>query len=356
MKKLIAIMIAALMLASLLCVGSGATVLFRDPFDTWTSYWIGYNDPQQGGDLNEITNYNGENVLEGWEEARVHQAAYENDEETGFGYAATKSSLMTGTVWVDLMCETTDWDDAGAGLWWKNTYHEKHEGAESADTYLLKYYPGTSTVKFMRDYPGSTTDEERTLIVWEDPRAMGNNMNTPITLGLRIESGKISAFVDGNWIYTYEDASLGVDACPVLLWNDSLHAIWDNYCVGDLEELPLPTGTGDTTAPVNGTTAPGVTTAPGETTAPVAGTETYYKEVVKEKTVVVGTDDQGNEITEIVTEIVTELASREVANTDGTNPSATNGGSQTGDTALIVVAVMIAALGSAIVVKKVSDR
>ena len=31
-----------------------------------------------------------------------------------------------------------------------------------------------------------------------------------------------------------EDGTLGLDPCPILLWNNGLHTIWDNFYVGDL--------------------------------------------------------------------------------------------------------------------------
>ena len=367
MKKIISISLTVIMLAAMLCSGVSATILFQDPFDEWTSYWIGYNDPQKGGDKNELSNHNGENVLEGWDEARVHQAAYENDEEAGSGYASTRSSMTTGTVWVELMAEVTESDEAGAGLWWKNTYHEKHEGADDSDLFMLKYFPATSTVKFIRDFPGAMTDAERTLVEWSDPQNRGNNLRDPITLGFRIETGKISAYVDGQWIGSYDDATIGYDACPILLWNDSLHAIWDNYCVGDLNELPLPTNATSTTnnqtgdnSGGNGASNNGQNASNPGNSGNNGGTKTRIETTIDSEIVthsrVIGVDENGNEITTIESEIVTVIGSREVADTDGSGSSANRGGSATGDAAVIVISVMIVALGSAIVVKKVSER
>ena len=394
MKKIVSILLATFMIAALGCAAVSADVLFYDPFNEWTSYWSGYDDPNFGGDAHRIVNYNGENVLEGWEEARVHQANYEGDEEFGVGYAATLSALTTGTIWVDVMAESNGNDNGGAGLWWKNTYYAKHEGAEDADLYTLKYYPGTSTVKFIREFPAAQTDDEKILIEWEDPRALGDNMNTPITLGLRIEPGKISAFVDGNWIYTHEDSSIGVDACPPLFWNDGIHVLWDNYYVGDLNELPLPSagennsGGGDVTTAAgqenngaDGTTAAGNNSVNnGENNANngdaanngsngasgvngangANGADTRVESVVETKVetsvVVVGTDAEGNAITEVVSEIVSEIVTRPVANTNSANPNAGNGGSQTGDMTWIVISAMVVSLGAAILVKKFSVK
>ena len=325
MKKIIAVLIVTAMLAVAACATVSAEIRFYDPFDTWTSYWFGYDSDDRAGDLNVITTFNGDNVLEGWEEARVHQGLYADNEVLGKGYANSGSALITGTFWVELRAEDTG-NECGAGLWWKNTYHETHEDAEGSDTYLLFYYPVTSTVKFMRDFPGATTDEEKLVKEWSDPKARGNNLNDPITLGMRVEAGKISAFVDGQCIASFEDASLGNDPCPILLWNDGLHAIWDNFYVGDLAELPLDD------------TAPAASDAPAAT-----------EKVVETETRLV-TDTDGNTVVEVVTNEV----ARPAANT-GAAPS---GGTaaRTGDMLVVVVAVMIAALGSAIIVKKVTAK
>ena len=322
MKKIIAVLLITTLLAAIACAAVSAEIRFYDPFDTWTSYWIGYGDPSQGGDLNQITKFNGENVLEGWEEAVVHQGAYSDNEITGKGYANSGSALTTGTFWVDLRVEDEK-GDGSAGLWWKNTYHETHEDAESSDTFTLFYFPTTSTVKFIHDFPGAESEEEKIVKTWTDPKARGNNLTgEKITLGMRVESGKISAFVDGEWIATFEDASLGVDPCPILLWNNGLHTIWDNFYVGDLAELPLP---GSSNGNGGGDQEP----------------------IVIETIKRIETDDEGNTFEVIET--------RQVANTAS---GGTTGGTsaKTGDMMIVVAAVMIVALGAAVVVKKVTSK
>ena len=332
MKKVISILIIATLFAAIACASVSAEIRFYDPFDTWTSYWIGYGDPNQGGDLNFLSKFNGENVLEGWEEAVVHQGDYSDNDVLGKGYKNSGSALITGTFWVDLRVEDLG-NDGSAGLWWKNTYHETHEDAESADTYTLFYYPATSTVKFLRDYPGAETDDERLVKEWQDPKNRGSNINgEKIVLGMRVESGKISAFVDGEWIATYNDSTIGVDPCPILLWNNGLHTIWDNFYVGDLAELPLPGsnngGNQDNNEPE----------------------ETETEKRIETKVV-----HETNEAGEDVTVIVTEEVVVPVANT-GRTSTGTRSSSKTGDTAIIVVAVMVVALGAAIVVKKVTTK
>ncbi len=345
MKRVISILIVTVMVIAIASVAVSAEVRFRDPFDEWTQYWVGWDLDDHGGDLNVLTQYNGENVLEGWPEAVVHQGYYSNDEVAGKGYENSGSALIQGTVWVDVMCELVDNEDGGAGLWWKNTYHEKHEDAEYADTFLLWYYPGSSTVKFIHEAPGQETDEEKIVVEWSDPRQLGENLGKPITLGLRVEAGKVSAFVDGDYIGSYEDATLGIDPCPVLLWNGGVHVYWDNYCVGDLNELLIPGA-----LPVDSTPSGGDDSANEPTP-----TEKVIESKVETK-VVEDTDENGEIVTRIETEIVTEEVVRPAPDTGSAGGNQGGTSARTGDAAIVVIAVMIAAFGAAIAVKKISAK
>ena len=342
MKKIVSFLLVAVLFAAIACAAVSAEIRFYDPFDTWTSYWIGYGMDDHGGDLNFLSKFNGENVLEGWEEAVVHQGAYSDNDVLGKGYANSGSALTTGTFWVDLRVEDLGNDGSSAGLWWKNTYHETHEDADGADTYVLFYYPETSTVKFIRDFPGANSEDEKIVKEWADPKNRGSNINgEKITLGMRVESGKISAFVDGEWIATFEDGTLGLDPCPILLWNNGLHTIWDNFYVGDLNELPLP-NSGNNNGGDNG----GNPTPDNPTPQPMPDETELRIDTV----IVTDTDEEGN----VVTRVETEKTVVPAPNTGNNNGGRT--ATKTGDTIVIVAAVMIVALGAAIVVKKVSDR
>ncbi len=343
MKKVLTMVLAVAMLASIACVSASARVIFRDTFETWDPYWWGSMEAPVGRNK-PIMLDDGNWVLEGWDDAPVHQGYYEDDEENG-GYKASRSTFNTGSFWVDLYTQLVDKEEAGAGLWWKNTWPWRNDGATDGDVYELKYYPATSKIVFTRSFPEATSDEEKTIFVYDDPRARGENMDTmvPITLGMRVEAGKISAFVDGKCIVTYEDSTLGIEYSPVVLVNSGLHAYWDNYCYGDLAELPLkdnPNPNPDSTAAPN----PDTTVTP-----PVTQVKESEVVVTDDKGNAV-TDDKGNAVTQIVTEVVT------VPSADLNNGPSGNGGAQTGDMAVVVLAVMVIALGSAIVVKKVNEK
>lgn len=338
MKKALTVMLAVVMLASIACISSSAGIRFTDTFDTWVEggFWIGSSEDPQG-DAHVISDINGNNVLEGFGEARVHQGHYNSNDDGTPGYLPGNGTVTTGTFWIDIYAEIERGEGDGAGLWWKNTYHEKFEGADKADAFTVKYHPGTSTFVFMRDYPEATTDEERIIAKYEDPRQLGENMASmkPVTVGFRVDPGKISAFADGKLIGSFEDPTIGTEPCPVLLWNDGLHVYWDNFNVGDLNELPLPGPN------------PGPDTNPD--TSSDTNTNTNPPVTKVETKVVVVTDEDGETRTEIVSEIVTVPSADTNKGQQGNN-----GGAQTGDMVVVVAAMMVIALGSAIVVKKVS--
>ena len=177
---------------------------------------------------------------------------------------------------------------------------------------------------------------------------------------VKVEVGKLTCYVDGEPVIVadgYEVSGVGLSATPIVLWNNGCHVMWDNFWLGDLEEYPEKVVTD---APVT-TEAPVVTEAP-QTTAIVTEIVTEYEtkmaEVTDEEGNVV-TDESGNKVTEVVTEVVTKIEEHVVTNAPapdtGKQPTNPQGGAQTGDMAVIVIAVMVVCLGAAIVVKKVND-
>ncbi len=346
MKKILTVMLAVAMLASLACVSTSAQVRLVDKFDAWVEggFWLGSseNTYQQ---LSIIDDIDGDSMLVSPPEARVHQGHFTGTDDN-VGYGNGNGTITTGTFWVTVYTTIIDSDTAGAGLWWKNTYPEVEEG-EKSETFTVKYFPGDSSVVFRHEAENLSGDEEQIVVKWTDPKQRGENASdmVPVVLGMRVDAGKISAFVDGQCIGSYEDPTIGSKPCPVVLWNDGLQVYWNDFTVGDLAELPLNDpkpnpGPDDSTAAPN----PDTTVAP-----PVTKVETKVEQVTDENGNAV-TDASGNAVTQVVTEIVT------VPSADLNNGASGNGGAQTGDMAVVVLAVMITALGSAIVVKKVSCK
>lgn len=320
MKKVLTILLAVAMLASLACVGASAKVIVTDPFDKYGAdenpLWL-WTRPEPTDD-EKLVEIDGNNWL--MLEVVVEQSNFKGDEDNG-GVLNEGNVLTTGTWWVDMMTEYKDGEsDGGAGLWFANYGHVIDDGEADQDTYYLKYFPKESKVKLILDSPSLPEEVEEgqpdpsILATYDVPGTPGETFGskTVLKLGFRVEAGKISAFVGDTCIGSHEDAAIGKYPSPMLLWNDGgLRSYFDNYAVGDLEELPLEKkdDTSNTDAPDTSDTA-----AADDTTAPAP------------------------------------------ADTNTNTPSASNGGSQTGDMAVVVLMIMVAALGSAIVVKKISVK
>jgi hypothetical protein len=204
--------------------------------------------------------------------------------------------------------------------------------------------------------------------------------SSTFTLGMRVSGGK-AAFYMNDVKYIEMDTYRGTKTCtevgsPILLWNNNLHCTFDNLIVTTADynlfnesaeaeqqtpvatEAPANDAPAATDAPANDNPAdaPAATDAPADDqgadntpadNTPAAGATEL---VVETERVVVGTDSDGNDVTEVVT--------REVARPAANTGTRTTGGSaaRTGDMAVVVVAVMIAAVGSALVVRRISFK
>ena len=333
MKKLFSILMICAMLAALVAVPASAQIYVSDDFSTFnTNIWFeaGYFEPVDGR-------------LEGYSEAVVHSTLYESDGADGY--------LPCNTVWnqftyqVDVWCEP-DRDGANsAGLWYANHQPLISGEATDRDTYTVMYECNTSTVALLKNTV-NPLDEDTTKVLgtYVVPGEPGANINgDPINLGMKVEAGKITGYVDGVEFASYSDATLGISLSPLILWNNGCHVYFDNFKVGDLTELPYGNPTPDTTAGNGGDD----TNGGNEPTPPTPTTPPETEIITKIET---DTDVEGNTVTKVVSEVVTKAP----ADTN-TNKPAGGTGAQTGDMVVIVAAVMIIALGSAIVVKKVSS-
>ncbi|MBE6709292.1 MAG: hypothetical protein E7578_08645 [Ruminococcaceae bacterium] len=166
-------------------------------------------------------------------------------------------------------------------------------------------------------------------------------------LGVSINEQHIRVFSDSTLLIDYYDTEnkyyIGytfeeVEPEILVWWNNNNYLMYSDIKVSSPEYLYPPTPVSDNTGAVDGTTAPVVTT-----------TATSVVDVTDDKGNVM-TDDSGNKITETV--IITD------APVADTNTGAVQGGSSTntGDMTFIVVAAMVAAIGCALIVRKVGSR
>jgi hypothetical protein len=147
-------------------------------------------------------------------------------------------------------------------------------------------------------------------------------------MGLRINGTQIDGFFNDQKVVSFTAPRMGTVKSPLIFWNYQCWTGYDNWVVADADYNLFNESAEQ---------------AQNQQNAPAA-----TEKVIETKKVVVGTDEDGNDITEIVTEEVVRPAAQTSNGTSGGTSSAT------GDMAVVVAALMVIALGSAIVVRKVT--
>ena len=346
MKKLLAIALIAVMLAAVVApmtVSAAGMILFTDTFDeNLIDNWM----------IEESHFECIDGHLEGYADAVVHQSQYQ--EEYGEDGAEGNKKWGTGTCFkVD--CWAYDFDGPKTTqklqLWWADNIESLYDSPGRIVYYfaynfteqkfqLYSSFEGDAGLEWM---PADAEDPFH-LDEEKDAPEVKLDMNNPevISLGMRINAGVIYCYFNNELIFTHNaerGALCGAEApSAILLWNEGTWCGWDNFVVATADYDLFNEGT-VTEAPV--------VTEPGDTAPAVTEPQTTaIKEVV-----VTEIGEDGEVVTKIVTEIVTNAPTPDTKK-QPTNPQ---GGAQTGDMAVIVIAVMVVCLGAAIVVKKVND-
>ena len=355
MKKLFAIALSVVMLAAMvvpMTVNAAGVLLFQDTFDeNLIDNWMTVESHFECVDGH----------LEGYHDAVVHQSQYQ--EEYGDDGAEGNKLWGAGTSF-KVECWAYDSDSAGdnlrQGIWWAD-YFEQTFDNEGRITYTFYYNFVTDQFTLEGSFEKSGLDlfpDPDDLPVVEEgaePLAgfscvlesadapdfkMDMNDADHYTLGMKVDNGVIYCYCNDKQIFAHQaerGAICGTEAkSPFLLWNIGLWCCFDNVQVATADYCLFGEKAEDTQAP--GTDAPVVT-------EPLT---TKIEEVV-----VTEIGEDGEIVTRIETQIVTAAPQADTQN----QPSGgnTTGGAQTGDMAVIVIAVMVAALGAAVVVKKVND-
>ena len=295
--------------------------------------------------------------LEGYSEAVCHQSQYlkeydgDNDGNKKWG---------SGICFKVDVCAYDD--DHGSGnnsvyLWWADYFadeNDEYDDDKSRIIYKFGYNFGKKELFLNGDFEGDSAkpylkdpEDETPRLDTKEGVEYKMDLAKPdvLTLGMRIsKSGVITCYCDDKLIFTYQaerGASCGTTKrSPVLLYNNGSYCAWDNFVLAT-EDYNLFNESAVTepavTDPAQTDPASPVTQAP-DTTA--------IQEVV-----VTEIGDDGEVVTKIETVIVTNAPTPDTQK-QPTNPQ---GGAQTGDMAVIVIAVMAVALGAAVVVKKVNE-
>ena len=351
MKKLFAIALCVMMLCAAILpmtVSAAGMILFHETFDEpIESNWI------WDGSLFECI----DGKLEGYCGAVVHQGQYEDEDGN--------NKVWGPEFAMKIDCWALD-DDAGngenwLGIWWADYLSDMNEeDGDGRIVYFVRYdfldHKPHFCVVFEGDGGKAIGDnfiEEEGEYSIDYPiegfpeQKMDLSNPDKVTLGMRVAGGYIYAYVNDQLVLTHE-AERGTDCgkdskCPILLWNIGNYCRWDDMYVSTADYDLFNEGTIPTGPAATDTQA---ATESGEVPATKAPETTKIEEVV-----VTEIGEDGEVVTKIETVIVTNAPAPDTQK-QPTNPQ---GGAQTGDMAVIVIAVMAVALGAAVVVKKVNE-
>ena len=341
MKKLISVAVMCAMLACAmltLAVSADGAILWTDDFSTASE-----NDWIWDEDTTRFFVENGK--LEGWAEAVVHQSNFLIDRGAPRRYKECAFKVECA----GLEDGGRDAETHGMSIWLAD-YISPYGDPESIDgtiTYSCGYE--FETKKFSvsigfdnagEDFKPANYPEEGPLysVVISDAEApvMDTSGAGAFTLGMRISGGKAAFYLNDVKYYemeTYRGAKTCTEVgSPILLWNNNLHCTFDNLVVATADyDLFGEAGQSVAPTPADGSQTPADGASPAD--APSAGDNAG------------NAGDAGD-------------ANAAANNTPADTGAAATGGTaaRTGDSAIIVIAVMIAAVGCAVAVKKLGSR
>ena len=223
MKKAISAL-AALILALSLSLPGAAEILYDDPFDEInTDFWV------REGSHFDID----EGRLDGWDDAVIQQSKSDwNNPAPG--------AFIEYTAWVDVFIEPSAIDGPyTAGIWYTNICSFMTGYLDSVERYKLHYNCEDSTVYLIieTDRRIKGLGEDCVLGSLKLENEPGTNYDgDPVRLGLRVESGKLTAYANGKVVCEHSYAHIGKYYSAMILGNYGCHAAFDNFVVGDLDE------------------------------------------------------------------------------------------------------------------------
>ena len=351
MKKIVTLIVASILLVCMvLPLAVSAEVLWTEDFSQMNE-----NDWIWDGDLFTIEN----GKLEGWAEAVVHQSNFLVDR----GAPRRFKECCFKVDAAGFEDGGRDADDHYLGLWFAD--YVSPNGADEPDGqivytygYRFEEHKVVLNVGFDNageDYKPADFDDTKPIAEYVVPESDAPELDPSGTdafsIGMRVSGGVISCFFNDQKVIEF-NAYRGATTCtqlgsPVILWNTNCHCTFDNLVVATADHDLFNEG-----AAINDP-APAQTEAPAnndtDAEAP-AGNDAATEKVVEKENVVVGTDADGSAITEVVTKEVVRPAANTGAKTTGGSAA------KTGDAAIIVAFVMVAALGCAVVVKKIGSK
>lgn len=312
-----------------------------------------------------------EGKLDGWKEAVVHQSEYreEFDGNKKFGDCTAKitahgledgggnsDSHSLGFWFADYIAEYSDEDSTTGTIVYKWEYNFEKTQMElyielSGDAEALTPADWVSGGEPYRTYP----------VTGKKPQ-LDSDEGEAFTIGFRANGAVLSGYLNDQKIMDFNTLrgaqSFQQRKSPVILLNGNCHAQFDDLIVATANYDLFNDGYG-TNTDTNGGGGNDTNGGGGDVTNGGGGNvnNNNVDSTVVTKTQDVTdasgnavTDASGNKVTQIVSEVVTVPAA------DTNRGPSGNGGAQTGDMAVVVLAVMVIALGSALAVKKISTK
>ena len=339
MKKFISIIISVMMLSTL-AVGTSAAgeILFQDGF---TNGFLPANWIVEGNlfFLDDVTDA-GDPCLAAYSDGVICQMEF-RDECTSVAKRFTNCAMST-----DVQVRDFDRDgDHKVGLWWRDDFYHDPNGEEAREAgeiwnFQINFDDMTARLEVQGE---------------EGPRAEAPVSGIEVggdwfNMGWKIVPGNISCYVDGEKVIDYaSDEIAAVYDSPILLMNDNLYVAFDNITIATLDYDLFGEGETDipgTDAPVS-SNDPADSNEPADSDEPADSNEPADSDEPADSNEPVDSNAPADSDTPANTN-----------NTAATNQNKPQGGNSatTGDASFVVIAVMVATLGCAAIVKKVNAR
>lgn len=338
MKKLISVLLITAMLVSVLCVSATADgIVFSADFSKMNTEQF-YQQFMNG--LFFVDDTSG--LLCGYYDAKALQSMY--DDSDGDVFSNTLNTWLTYDAAITLAVSDDDAVDAErcVNIAYCNDNLRAAGEAEGRSFITLVY--DIENKKFEICNNSMPVFDETTVIA--DPISMELDVEGGqfYTFGMSVDKNRIRFFLDNQLLYDIDGTQYRIGEqinSPFFLWNGG------NFM--QIKELKVSTA---------GYLYP-YATDPAETvTDPAGGNETTTPKVTttSEKVVTV-TDASGNAVTDASGNVVTSVSvvteAPAPADTNNNKPAGGNATS-TGDATFVVIVAMVAALGCAVIIKKVN--
>ena len=341
MKKIISALLILTMLVSMVCVNaSAAGIRLNMNFESMDAFLAQF----RAGEFYVEDS----GVLYGYSGARSLESSYNYDEDLGL----FKNELNTWLTYDATITLSASDDDMTESDRWVNLIYcndnPKYYGQLEQRLYMaFSYDIQNRCFRFTTGW--DNTDAEGQLLdpVYMEIDTEGEDF---FTMGISVDKDRIRCFYGDKLIFDFVDSAREyfiadtINSC-FLFWQDGNFIQVNNITVADAGYL-FPYAD-EPAVSENTTTAGGNDIADNTGKAPDAETSATTTRIESE----VVTDEKGETsiVTKVITEATTPKAETNVHNNGGSSAS-------TGDSVFAVVLAMVATLGCAIVVKKVSVR